>query len=87
MYSSIKKHVADGKPLAGICLGMQLLASWGSEGSDESFVECLDLINGKVVSLKDLGSNLVLPHIGWNNINIKKNARVGWSGVVIADWQ
>ena len=34
---------------------MQLLASWGNEGSDESFVEGLNLIDGKVVSLKDLG--------------------------------
>ena len=55
---------------------MQLLASWGNEGSDESFVEGLNLIDGKVVSLKDLGSSLVLPHIGWNNIKIKNQSNL-----------
>ena len=75
--SKIKEKVLRDKiPILGICLGMQLLASWGSEGSDEGFVEGLDLINGKVVSLKDLGSNLVLPHIGWNNIKIKNQSNL-----------
>ncbi len=75
--SKIKEKVLKDKiPILGICLGMQLLASWGNEGSNESFVEGLDLIDGKVVSLKDLGSNLVLPHIGWNNIKIKNQSNL-----------
>ena len=75
--SKIKEKVLKDKiPILGICLGMQLLASWGNEGSDESFVEGLNLIDGKVVSLKDLGSSLVLPHIGWNNIKIKNQSNL-----------
>jgi glutamine amidotransferase len=75
--SKIKEKVLKDKiPILGICLGMQLLASCGNEGSDESFVEGLNLIDGKVVSLKDLGSSLVLPHIGWNNIKIKNQSNL-----------
>ena len=71
-----EKVLKDKIPILGICLGMQLLASCGNEGSDENFTEGLNLIDGKVVSLKDLGSNLVLPHIGWNNIKIKNQSNL-----------
>ena len=73
--SRIKKKVLKDKmPILGICLGMQLLASYGTEGSkDNDFSEGLNLISGNIVSLKRLGSNLVLPHIGWNNIKIKQD--------------
>ena len=63
------------KPILGICLGMQLLASSGTEGNNK-LSEGLNLINGKVINLKELGSNLVLPHIGWNNILIKKRSPI-----------
>ena len=53
---------------------MQLLASSGTEGCIENKTfEGLNLIEGKIVSLKKLGSKLILPHIGWNNVKIKKN--------------
>ena len=55
-----EKVLKDNIPILGICLGMQLLASWGNEGSDKNFVEGLNLINGKVVSLKDLGEQFSL---------------------------
>ena len=42
IYSSIKKHVADGKPLAGICLGMQLLFQTGSEFKETPGLRLLD---------------------------------------------
>ena len=55
------------KPLLGICLGMQLLATHGSEGSnDDNYVEGLDLIPGKVDKLV-ISDDQVLPHVGWNS--------------------
>ena len=54
---------------------MQLLASSGTEGNNK-LSEGLNLINGKVINLKELGSNLVLPHIGWNNILIKNRSPI-----------
>ena len=55
-----------GRPFLGICLGMQLLASQGSEGSDTSgVISGLDLIPGQVQKLA-VGPGFVLPHVGWN---------------------
>ena len=63
--------VPSGKPLLGICLGMQLLATKGSEGcEDTSFINGLNIIPGTVTQLPR-GSNLFLPHVGWNGINWK----------------
>ena len=72
----IKKKVLEEKiPILGICLGMQLLASSGTEGCIENKnFEGLNLIEGKIVTLKKLGSKLILPHIGWNNVQFKKKS-------------
>ena len=51
--------------LLGICLGMQILSSSGEEIKE---TKGLDIIKGKVVSLKSLGCNERIPHIGWNSI-------------------
>ena len=66
----IKEQVLEkGIPILGICLGMQLLASVGFEGGEK---KGLDLIPGKVIKLN--GSiDLRIPHIGWNEINFKKD--------------
>ena len=56
------------RPLLGICLGMQLLASEGEEGVPDGFVAGLDLIPGRVERLK-VTSDLVLPHVGWNSLH------------------
>jgi glutamine amidotransferase len=67
------------KPLLGICLGMQLLASTGEEGGES---RGLDLIRARVSRLKSEEKGLRLPHIGWNDVsfsmrlfsNIESNA-------------
>ena len=72
----IEKVTVEKIPILGICLGMQLLASLGAEGNINGFSKGLKLIEGKVENLKKLGSNFILPHIGWNNIKIKKNSPI-----------
>ena len=61
------------KPILGICVGMQLFATFGDEdgGSDG-----LGWIGGEVkkINLKDL--SLKLPHMGWNNIQISSNSKL-----------
>ena len=57
-----------GKPVLGICLGMQLLASFGSEGGKGHTISGLDLIAGEVVRLDTLGCTQRIPHVGWNSI-------------------
>ncbi len=66
-----------GKPILGICLGMQLLASYGLEGSSDknsNGTEGLGLIPGSVINLKELGCNLSIPHVGWNEVEIKNES-------------
>ncbi len=61
------KHEAQRKPFLGICLGMQLIFEKGYE-----FVECdgLGLIPGKVDKIEEPG--LIVPHMGWNKLEVQK---------------
>ena len=59
---------AEKTPLLGICLGMQLLASWGTEGGR---TQGLGLIDGTVPRFEDRVGRI--PHVGWNNIRIEKD--------------
>lgn len=55
-----------GKPLLGICLGMQLLFDEGQEYGNH---KCLGLIPGRVVSMKPvIPEGYKVPHIGWNRL-------------------
>ena len=61
-------------PFLGICLGMQLLASEGSEGAPvDGWVPGLNLIPGRVQRLVD-DSGLILPHVGWNAVHWHESA-------------
>ena len=68
----LKELAAEGKPLMGICLGMQLLFEKSYEyGCHEG----LGLIPGKVVPIADVApKSLKIPHIGWNPLIFKKES-------------
>lgn len=58
-----------GRPLLGICVGMQLLANASTEGGDgECGTPGLGFIPGRVEHLRVLGCGLRVPHVGWNSI-------------------
>ena len=59
----------QGKPLLGICLGMQMLSSSSEENG---FNEGLNFISGKVLRLDQLGCSLRIPHVGWNEVNYQE---------------
>jgi len=62
------------RPFLGICLGMQLLATEGTEGSvEDGAIAGLDLIPGRVDRLK-VDPDLVLPHVGWNALHWNTNS-------------
>ena len=66
----ILDEVKKGKPLMGICLGMQLLFEKSFEYGEH---KGLGLIPGSVVPLDDvLKGSLKVPHIGWNALDVKK---------------
>lgn len=52
-------------PLLGICLGMQMLTNYSTEGD----VETLGIINARTEKLSACG--LPLPHMGWNQVNFE----------------
>ena len=65
----IFEEVAKGKPLMGICLGMQMLLERSYEyGCHEG----LGLIKGEIKPISDvIPDNLPIPQIGWNALRIK----------------
>ena len=70
----ILEEVAKGKPLMGICLGMQLLFEKSYEYGEN---QGLGLIKGNIVSMENkIPSNLSIPHIGWNGLNLKKESPI-----------
>ena len=68
---SIKNFSSNkNKSLFGICVGMQILSTYGYEyGKSQG----LNIIEGDVEHMDKQGCNLKLPHIGWNNIKIYNN--------------
>lgn len=54
------------QPVLGICLGMQILFDFSEEGN----VECLGLIPGKVLKIATNDKRLIVPHMGWNTLDI-----------------
>jgi imidazole glycerol-phosphate synthase subunit HisF len=69
LVDSIIRFAESGKPMLGICLGMQLFMS---ESEEFGLHQGLDLISGKVVRLSEYKENyerVKIPHIGWNQIS------------------
>lgn len=58
----IESRVAQGKPLIGICVGMQILFTGGSEKGKHAG---LSIFEGEVNELEAP----ILPHIGWNTVS------------------
>lgn len=61
--------IREGKPFLGICLGLQLLFS---ETEEHGIHKGLDIIKGRV---KRFTGSIKIPHMGWNEVKIKKGAR------------
>ncbi|MBI3506465.1 MAG: imidazole glycerol phosphate synthase subunit HisH [Proteobacteria bacterium] len=72
-----------GRPMLGICVGMQILMEYGEEFGRH---EGLGLVAGHVARLSDHtpeGGALKLPHIGWNELLLPR-ARNGWEHTICA---
>ncbi len=64
LSESIRQFSNRGRPVLGICLGMQLLAQWGTEGGQ---TQGLGLLPGKVELIQPT-EGLRIPHVGWNEV-------------------
>ena len=67
----LREYLKADQPFFGICLGMQALF----EGSEEDFSgnENLGILKGRVKRFK---TQLAVPHMGWNGVNLKKDSPV-----------
>ncbi|HKI55383.1 MAG TPA: imidazole glycerol phosphate synthase subunit HisH [Anaerolineales bacterium] len=70
LEDAVKEVVARDVPMLGICVGMQALFEIGEEMGDH---EGLGLLKGTVVKFADSLSEKI-PHTGWNQIEVKKEA-------------
>ena len=68
------EEVKNGKPIMGICLGMQMLFEKSYEYGE---YEGLGLLKGSIKPIADvIGEGLSIPHIGWNPLIIKKDSPI-----------
>ena len=75
MDEAVKAYAKSGKPLLGICLGMQLLF----ESSEEfGTTQGLGLIEGRVVAFDEnrFDHKLKVPHMGWNELFQQKDTKI-----------
>ena len=66
LADAIVHEAQAGAPLLGICLGMQLLASRGTEAGG---ADGLGLVPGVVERLQPTVAERRIPHVGWNEVN------------------
>ena len=68
MLSALEAVVHDkGRPFLGICVGMQLMASFGLEHGRS---DGLDWIGGEVRAIEPQDKSLKIPHMGWNTLDV-----------------
>lgn len=65
LVEPLRRHAAAGRPLLGICLGMQLLADTSEE---HGLHEGLGIVPGRVVRLAPSDPSLPVPNIGWCDV-------------------
>jgi glutamine amidotransferase len=78
LASALRDYAASGRPVLGVCLGMQLLFSASHEFG---LHPGLDLISGSVERLSTQGENgrvVKVPHVGWNTVRAVRIE--GWEG-------
>lgn len=68
LVEPIRRFAASGRPVLGLCLGMQLLTARGEEGGD---MPGLGLVPGAVRRL-DEALVPAVPHVGWNSVAMKR---------------
>lgn len=70
----LREEAEKGKPLMGICLGMQLLFEKGYEYGEH---DGLGLIPGAVKPIADvIPTHYKIPHIGWNALHLRGNSPI-----------
>ena len=70
----VKEQASKGKPILGICLGMQMLFEKSYEYGEH---EGLGLLKGSVIPMEGkIPQNLKIPHIGWNALHFTGKSKL-----------
>jgi len=80
LAKAIKGFIASGKPFLGVCVGLQMLFS---ESEEFGLSKGLDVFPGRVVKF---GEGQKVPHMGWNQIQIKKDGNPLLKGLKNGDY-
>jgi len=84
MMEALTRNVIErGKPFLGICVGMQLMASWGREHGD---TEGFGWIDGEVARLTPADPALKIPHMGWNDLHFTGAAHPALASLAPGDF-
>ena len=82
LFDAIEDAVTlKGRPFLGICVGMQMMATWGREYQD---TKGFDWIAGDVVKITPADCGLKVPHMGWNDL-ILDQAHPMLTGIATGD--
>jgi len=76
LFEQVIDYFNKGKPILGICLGIQLLLKTSEEAKS---VNGLGIVEGKVVKFRS--KNLVVPHMCWNIVKFEKENKVLLDGL------
>jgi imidazole glycerol-phosphate synthase subunit HisH len=82
LVGALREYASSGRPLLGICLGMQLLLSASEEFGEH---KGLGIVPGRVVPVdarQPDGASRKIPHIGWSEI-VPGPARGSWQGSIL----
>ena len=76
--TQFQEYVGDKTPVLGICLGMEMFFEKSEEGQEKG----LNVIDGEVI---ELPQTMKIPHMGWNNLEIKKPGKI-LQGIEDGSW-
>lgn len=80
LIRAVQTAINGGIPILGICLGMEMLFNSSEEGT----LEGLKILDGEVVMLPKM--RVKIPHMGWNNISIRRRESKLLHGVADGSW-
>ena len=71
IYNSLKLYLGNNFSYLGICVGMQILSDVGYE---DKITKGLGIIHGEIKKFEK--KNLIIPHMGWNSLKVKKDDKI-----------
>jgi glutamine amidotransferase len=77
LEEAVREAVRAGKPFLGICLGLQILFD---ESEEQGPCVGLGLLRGKVVRFRPSDPSLKVPHMGWNDVRVRREDPM-WRGI------